>query len=366
MPGYAILGEGEVTKQYAIDTLTAFRDKTTVKGAKDTEFFMILPYVLQTDGKDEFLSNAMADILEWVEDEKVWARVFAAKSEDEEEQPTVEEFKVLPKRGGGTVYQAVVKDVISEGGELLVIPHTMDWDEIDPRDEELVQAIIAANQNGVVVRQLNNGLLELDLTDTEKEPAADDSPSEQDVRDMGEAADKGDEDAATALGDLGKEYGFDIDAKPYDKMSWTEFAEEVLAKFAEEQNEDVDTTSVPDDKQPQAFDLAELEAKPIRALRSQAIAEGWGKSGQNFPKWFIVKHLAEGTVPTKAQLEGKEQVPEEDPGEDGAQSVQEPAEKPSRGRKAQGTAQTPNDFLLSAAAALEGAGQALRAYVSTQ
>lgn len=365
MPGYAILGEGEVTKQYAIDTLTAFRDKTTAKGATDTEFFMILPYVLQSDGKDEFLSNAMADILEWVEDEKVWARVFAAKSEDEDEQPTVEEFKVLPKRGGGTVYQAVVKDVIAEGGELLVIPHTMDWDEIDPRDEELVQAITAANQNGVVVRQLNNGLLELDLTDTEKEPAADDSPSEQDVRDMGESADKGDEDAATALGDLGKEYGFDIDAKPYDKMSWTEFAEAVLAKFAEDQNEDVDISSVPEGSQPQKFDLAELEARPIRSLRSQAIAEGWGKSGQNFPHWFLVKHIYEGTVPTKAQLDGKEKVPDEDPGEGAAEA----AEKPSRGRggaKGANTAQTPNDFLLGAAAALEGAGQALRAYVSTQ
>lgn len=366
MPGFAILGDGEIDQKYLIDTLSAFRDAA---GLADEEFFLVVPYILTVDkAGDEILTNAIADTFEWVEAEEIWTRVFAAKDEPEEEQPTVEEFKVVKR---GSVYQAVVKDIINEGGELLVLPHTMDWDEPDERDVNLIEAITAANQNGVTVKQLNNGLIELDLTAVEEpDTADDDSPSEQDVRDLGEAADKGDDEAATKLAELGAEYSLDIEEEPYKSMSWEEFSEAILTTFAEQEN--AGAPQAPADVQPQAHDWDELRAKQVRTLRSMAIAEGWGNPSQGFPKWFLVKHLAEGTVPTKDQLSGKEQVPDTEPdgSPDMADVAGEPGPEAPRGRRSAKKGTEPSatglSGLLAVAAHLEGAAGALRAWAEGQ
>lgn len=289
---FGILGGGEVSKKFLTDTLNSLQG---VADAAEEGFWVILPYELE----DNALTNAVADTLEWVEGKNIWARVYADKPEKKEEQPAVEEFIVVGK--SETVAQRMVKDLVEEGGELLVIAHTVDWDEPKAEDADLIEAITAANQNGVPVKQLNNGMMELDLTEEGEAPAGapetdQEGPSESDVRKMGVDADKGDEDAAGALQDLGMEYGIDVGEDPYASMSWVEFAEAVLTADAEKANADV--APVAAEKQPQPHDREKLEKMQLRSLRSLAIAEGWGNQIQNtLPKWYLVDHIAAGTVP---------------------------------------------------------------------
>lgn len=313
---YGILGDGEVSTKFLTDTLNSLQ---AVAAKGDTPFWVILPYELQ----DDALTDAIADAFQWAEEQSIWVRAYAAKPEKEDEQPTVEEFVVVKK--GETPAQRMVKDLVEEGGELLVLAHTLDWDEPKEADEALLEAITAANQNGVTVKQLNNGMIELDFTEQEGAPEAsesdEDGPSEADVRQMGTDADEGSEDAAAALSELGAEYGLDIAEEPYASMSWSDYAEAVLTADAEKANAEV--AEVEPEKQPQKHDRAKLEKQQLRQLRSLAIAEGWGKADQGFPKWFLVEHLASGTVPTDEVLANPSLVPDQ-PGD-------EPA-APKRGR----------------------------------
>lgn len=313
---YGILGGGEVSTKFLTDTLNSLH---ALADKGDDPFWVILPYELT----DDALTDAVADTLEWVEANDIWARVYSAQSEKKDEQPAVEEFLVVGK--GETVAQAIVKDLVKEGGKLLVIAHTVDWDEPKDLDAELVEAITAANQNGVPVLQLNNGLMELDLTEeaAAESPEADvEGPSEADVRKMGVDADKGDGEAAAALQDLGAEYGMDIDKEPYASMSWEDFAEAVLTADAEKANAEVEP--VAEEKRPQPHDRDKLERMQLRSLRSLAIAEGWGNQIQNkLPKWFLVDHIAAGTHPPE-DLDPTT-IPDQRP-EEGAEAA------PKRGR----------------------------------
>jgi hypothetical protein len=204
----------------------------------------------------------------------------------------------------------------------------LDWDEQDERDGDILTAIEAANQNGVVVRQLNNGMMELDLTEEAADEDEEDAegPSEDDVREMGAAADDDDSEAITTLTALGEEYGLNIEEEPYASMSWSEFAEEILTTDAEKANAEVE--DVEPAKQPQKHDRAMLEKSLVRHLRQLALGEGWGKSTQGYPKWFLVEHLANGTVPSDEELADPSIVPAEPP------AAEEAPKGRGRGRKA--------------------------------
>jgi hypothetical protein len=335
---YGIVGDGEVSKEFLNDTLDALYDKASMN---ELDFWLILPYT------PAGVTNSIGDVYEWAEANDLYVRAYSDGEEDEADLPAAEEFIVVKR---GSPLQRIVKDLVeSEGGELLVILHTTDPDRPDKRDAAVNEAIEAANQNGVVVRQLNNGMMELDFTAAPEESSDAEDPSEDDVRQLGEKADEGDNDAAVALENLGKEYSLDVADEPYASMSWTDFAEAILTSDAEKAN--AEEQDVPEDKKPQSYTRAELEKKQLRQLRAIAVGEGWGKPNQSFPAWFLIDHIVNGTVPTEDQLTGKEDVPKERPG---------------GGAKGRATKNMADSGLLLVASHLAAAAQSLRNYAESQ
>lgn len=296
---YGIYGDGAVTKKYLTEALGALRDRSELE---KEEFWLILPY--DTEG----VSEALVETYSWAIEEKppVYVRTYS-NGEDEEAAADVDEFLVVrdPRK-------SFVKDLAKEGGELLVLLLTTDMDEPDPGDEAVNVLIEQCWANGIPVRQLNNGMMEL-TAETEAEPdltsdgPADEGFTEDEVLALGVAADQGDEDATQSLSTLAEELGVDIAEEPYASMSWADFAAALIDAAGDP--EEAPEAPVAAEKQPQAYDREDLERKQLRTLRNLARQEGWGDR-QEFPKWFLVDHLANGTVPTEDQLSGEEVVPE--------------------------------------------------------
>jgi hypothetical protein len=299
MAAIGIYGDGKVTKKFLNATLDSLKAQADEDGS---EFWLVLPF----EPVDEGVTDGIYDTFAWATENDVFVRVYSSV-EDEEAAKGVDEFEVSEN-----VRASMVKDLIeAEDGLLLVLLKTQDLDEMVDGDEEVIEMITRANENSLPVKQLNNGMIEIDLTSAE-EVEDEDGLDEDEVLALGAAADDGDEDAALELERLAEEIGLDLAEEPYASMTWADFAQALCDAAPDEDADPLEEPAA--DKQPQKYAREDLERKQIRTLKMMATGEGWGNQAQvDFPKWFYVEHLVGGTVPTEAQLLGEDPVPAKPP-----------------------------------------------------
>jgi hypothetical protein len=281
MAAIGIYGDGKVTKKFLNATLDSLKAQADEDGS---EFWLVLPF----EPVDEGVTDGIYDTFAWATENDVFVRVYSSV-EDEEAAKGVDEFEVSEN-----VRASMVKDLIeAEDGLLLVLLKTQDLDEMVDGDEDVIEMITRANENSLPVKQLNNGMIEIDLTSAEVED--EDGLDEDEVLALGAAADDGDEDAALELERLAEEIGLDLAEEPYASMTWADFAQALCDAAPDEDADPLEEPAT--DKQPQKYAREDLERKQIRTLKMMATGEGWGNQAQvDFPKWFYVEHLVGGTV----------------------------------------------------------------------